>query len=90
MTKDIHKKIWDIKDKVKEQQFRIISKEYGESDLFEFDNELKYAQFLCNPYEDDVWGILDALYAIDGISEINVTLTEDIEEGYNSIEVKWG
>ena len=89
MNNEIHKKIWEIKNKVKEQQFMIISKEYGEQDLFEFDNDLKYAQFLCNPYEDDVWGIINALYAIDDITDIEIHLTDDIEEGYHSVEVKW-
>lgn len=89
MTKDIKKQIWEIKNSVKEKQFNIISEKYSESDLFEFDKDLKYAQFLCNPYEEEVWGIIDALYAIDDITDIEIHFAEDIDEGYDSIEVKW-
>ena len=85
----LHKEIWKVENTVKQRQLELINEHYGEADLYDYSEESREAQFLCNPYEEDVWGILDALYAIDGITDIEVHFSKDIEEGYDSIIVKW-
>ena len=85
---DIKEKIWEISDNVKKQQFQLISETYGYDDLYDFD-ENGEAMFHTNPYEEDVWGILESLSAIDGITHIEVDFAEDKDEDYDIIKVNW-
>lgn len=79
MDEELSRRLKDLKTSDK---LKIINDYYSEIDL-EFDDEKENrATFRCNPFEGQVWRVLDALEYIDGIYHIEVVLITDYDEKY--------
>lgn len=77
-----------IEEEVKEKQFELISKIYGEPDLYSFTSG--EVRFYCNPYMNDVWNILDCLDVIEGIMSIKVEFASNRDDEYDTVIIYWG
>lgn len=90
MVEDIIDQLCNIAKNVKKQQFELLAKKYSESDLFNYDEENKEADFFINPFRDfGTWHILNALKYIDDLVSIDVEFAENKDEDYDTIKVRW-
>lgn len=69
------------------EKLETIDEEFSEANLEYYENMT--ARFYCNPYEGQIWSVVDALSHVDNLVEFRVSFAQDMDEDYDIIDIEW-